>query len=278
MPQHRKAHNIADILKSTLERVTIAGAEATFISRGEEAFLLLHGWGASAQSLRFLASGVADAGYSALSPTYPGHGTDIVDMMRTGPRDWLESAQDALGVLSERYGRVYILGVSMGGCLALQLASLTPDLVAGVVTVNTPVFLNRPSYAKELLSGTLDGMIAFGEGPSLIGEPVHEITYGQRSRKSGIDLITMSALSWEVLPLVEAPLLIFQSVLDNQVSKENAEEILALAGSTVKTIVWLEKSYHTSQLDLDRDTINASSVDFARSVTRANIGVANALG
>ncbi len=277
MLQHRIAQSITEILTATSERVTIAGSEATFISRGEEAFLLLHGWGASAESLRFLAAGVAAAGYSALSPTYPGHGTDIVDMMKTGPRDWLASAQDALGVLSGRYGRVYILGVSMGGCLALQLASLRPDLVAAVVTVNAPVFLGRPSYAKELLSGTLDGTLALAEGPSCVGEQVHEITYGQRSRKSGIDLITMSALSWEILPLVEAPLLIFQSVLDDQVCKESAEEILLFAGSNVKKIVWLNNSYHTSQLDIDRETIIACGVDFARSVASASNGAANTL-
>lgn len=270
-----KTLNIADILTSTSERVRIAGSEATFIRRGEEAFLLLHGWGASAESLRFLASGVATAGYSALSPTYPGHGTDILDMMRTGPCDWLESATDALSALSGRYGRVYVLGVSMGGCLALQLASLMPDTVAGVVTVNAPVFLGRPSYVKALLSGTLDGTVAFAEEPSFIGEPVQEITYGHRSRKSGIDLITMAALSWEVLPLVQAPLLIFQSVLDRQVSKESAVEILAFAGSKTKTIVWLENSYHASQLDLDKEILIARSIDFAKSVEPARQGGRN---
>ena len=276
MLEHRKASRIKGILASTLARVTIAGSEATFFARGEEAFLLLHGWGASAESLRFLAAGVAAAGYSALSPTYPGHGTDIVDMMKTGPCDWFASAHDALCALSERYGRVYVLGVSMGGCLAVQLASLRPELIAAVVTVNAPVFLGRPSYARELLSGPLDGRIALAEGPSLIGEPVHEITYGHRSRKSGIDLITMSALSWEVLPLVEAPLLVFQSVLDNQVCKESADEILLMAGSKVKNIVWLRNSYHTSQLDDDRDIIINFGVDFARSVASANEGVAKA--
>ena len=261
---------IADLLTSTAERVTIGGAEATFIPRGEEAFLLLHGWGATAESLRILASGVASAGYSALSPTYPGHGTDIVDMMRTGPLDWLQSAKDALGVLGERYARVYVLGVSMGGCLALQLASLMPDAVAGVVTVNAPVFLGRPAYAKDLLSGASDGTVPFAEEPSFVGDPLHEITYANRSRKSGIDLITTSALTWEILPLVEAPLLVFQSVLDRQVSKANAEEILLLANSKVKNIVWLERSYHTSQLDLDKDAIIAGSVEFAVSVRRAS--------
>ena len=89
MLQHRKAHSITEILASTLERVTIAGSEATFIARGEEAFLLLHGWGASAESLRFLAAGVAARCLFSIFPTCPGHGTDIVDMMKTGPCDWL---------------------------------------------------------------------------------------------------------------------------------------------------------------------------------------------
>ena len=266
MDQRRTPEAIARYLAATSTEVTIRGAEPRFLHEGEVAFLMLHGWGASAESLRFLAEGVAAAGYSVLVPTLPGHGTTPIQMMATGPLDWIAAARAALHVLGGYFERIYVLGVSMGGTLTLQLASLERAALSGIITVNAPIFFDRPHFATELMSGAPDGMLPAWSGPDFIGPAVSEITYPARSRKSGIDLMVMAALAREALPLIEAPLLVVQSVHDHIVPKANADEILARAGSTRKSVTWLEQSYHMSQLDLDRDQVIVRSLNFVQSL------------
>ena len=224
MEQQQTPEAIASYVATGKEEVTISGAEPTFIPGGEIAFLMLHGWGATAQSLRLLAEGIAAAGYSVLVPTLPGHGTSATQMMGAGPFDWIAAARVALQLLSSHFKEVYILGVSMGGALTLQLASLEQSAVQGIITVNAPIFFDRPSFAVELMSGAPEGMLPAWEGPAFVGPAVAEITYPERSRKSGIDLVTMAALAREALPLIEAPLLILQSVRHHVVPKFNADE------------------------------------------------------
>lgn len=247
-------------------RVTIEGARAYFLERGDVAVLALHGWGATAESLRFLAAGLADAGCSVLAPTLPGHGTGQEDMAATGPLDWIGCARAALDLLKARHRRVFVLGVSMGGALALQLGAIEGDSLSGVVTVNAPVFLHRPQFALDLIAGPADRILPAWEGPAFFGAPVPEITYPFRSCKSGIDLMAMAMMAREALPCLSAPLLIQQSVHDHVVPRGNADEILARSGSAIKSIRWLEQSYHMSQLDLDRAKVIENTVDFIGSL------------
>jgi carboxylesterase len=79
----------------------------------------------------------------------------------------------------------------------------------------------------------------------------------------------MCGVAREILPLVTSPLLVFQSVNDPVVPKACADEIMASCGSASKRVVWLEESYHISQLDLDRDLIVAAALDFARTAIPA---------
>ena len=248
--------------------VTIAGAEPVFVKRGTSAFLILHGWCATAESVRFLTAGIAGGGYSVLAPTLPGHGTTAQDMISRGPADWIHAARHAFQLLGRHFNAVHVAGVSMGGALALQLAALEPDQVASVTTVNAPIFLANPRLAVEVMQGPPETSLTSWNAPSFVGPPVPEIIYEERSHKSGMDLITMAALARETLPAIRAPLLAIQSRRDPIVPPSCAEEILAVAGSAVKKRVWLDNSFHTSQLDVDHKQIVATTLEFARTLNQ----------
>ncbi|MCD1265402.1 hypothetical protein B5M44_25745 [Shinella sumterensis] len=265
MNERQSSEGIQAWIDDINRNVTIEGAGAYFHERGDVAVLALHGWGATAESVRFLASGLAGAGCSVLAPTLPGHGTSYGDMMKTGPLAWIACARAGLDQLKRCYRRVFVLGVSMGGALALQLGAIEDDSLAGVITVNAPLFLDRPQFALDLITGPADGILPAWEGPDFFGPPVPEITYPLRARKSGIDLLAMAMLASEALPRLTAPLLVLQSVHDHVVPKGNGDKILARSGSGIKSIQWLNQSYHMSQLDLDREEVIARSVDFIRS-------------
>lgn len=258
-----QASGMSDYLAEQGARIRIAGAEPYLLSGSTDiAFLALHGWAASAESLRFVAQGLFAAGHTVLVPTLPGHGTSPADMVRFGPVDWNAAAEEGLKVLRQQFEKVFVLGVSMGGALALQLAATNGNEIAGVVTVNAPVLMSRPEFAREIASAPSGASLGGWQIPAFKGPEVPEISYPVRYKKSGADLYAMCGIAREILPLVISPLLILQALADPVVPQASAEEILENAGSTDKQIVWLDNSYHVSQLDLDRDRIVQETLDF----------------
>lgn len=264
--------DIKAYLEARNASIRIEGAEPVYLPGGEDAFLILHGWCATAESVRFLTSGIASAGYSVLAPTLPGHGTSGEDMRRFGPLDWVHAGVEALELLGRHHRKVFVVGTSMGGALALQLAALRPENVAGLMTVNAAIFLDDPDFALAVMSGPSEGLLPGWESTAFLGPPVPEITYAARSRKSGADLLAMCALARDALPRVTAPLLAMHSLKDQFVPKGCAEEIVARSGSPSKALVWLSRSLHAAHLDLDRDRIVALSADMALRVLSGEMG------
>lgn len=121
--------------------------------------------------------------------------------------------------------------------------------------MNGAVLLENPALAIDILTGAPESFLPGWTETLLMGPSVPEITYKTRTRKSGADLMTMLALARKALPRVVAPLQVLHSIHDEIVPKASAEEIIAMAGSARKSLVWLDKSYHAAQLDLDRDRI-----------------------
>jgi 3-oxoadipate enol-lactonase len=115
-------------------------------TRGDKTIFLLHGLGASSQSWTLQFPVLEAEGYSILAPdargfgqsSYPGGNTSIAEM----------SADFAALLDHLQTGPVYVVGISMGGTHALQLAISHPELVRKLVLVNTFSRL-RPSSLNE---------------------------------------------------------------------------------------------------------------------------------
>src|SRR5271156_276517 len=115
-----------------------AGGGNPFFHRGgPTGALLCPGFTGSPQSLRPWAQFLAEAGLSVSLPLLPGHGTSWQDMNHTTSDDWLAAAGQALTELRAECDEVFLMGLSMGACLALRLAETAdgPDL-RGLVLVN----------------------------------------------------------------------------------------------------------------------------------------------
>jgi carboxylesterase len=101
--------------------------------------------------MAFLGDRLADAGLAVSIPRLPGHGTNGSDFMETGWRDWLRAAIDAHLELAASHPRVHIVGFSMGGLLAIILASRFPVarlcLVAPGVEISNPFLPLAPILA-----------------------------------------------------------------------------------------------------------------------------------
>src|SRR5437763_7746764 len=132
----------------------LAGAEPWSAQGGPDGALVLHGFTGNPQSMRGLAEALAGAGFAVELPLLPGHGTSIEDMLPSRWDDWSEVADGAYTELAGRCRRVVVVGLSMGGTLAIWLTTHHPE-IAGLVAINP--FVEPPAESfREMLRGLLD--------------------------------------------------------------------------------------------------------------------------
>jgi len=111
---------------------------------GGTAVILIHGFGTSSFLWRNVAPSITDAGHTAYAIDLFGHGesdrpTDA-DFGIAAQAEYLDAAMTAL-----RVARGLVVGVDIGGDVALRLASTRPERVEKLVLVNTPAFDEIPA-------------------------------------------------------------------------------------------------------------------------------------
>ena len=97
-----------------------------YASVGDAAVLLIHGFMGTPAEMRPLGAAVADAGITARGVLLPGMGADIDRLGNIGRDDWVQAAREAFDNLSSRFEQVSVIGYSLGGAVALHLASTRP--------------------------------------------------------------------------------------------------------------------------------------------------------
>jgi carboxylesterase len=232
--------------------------------------LLCHGFTGTPQSLRGWASYLASAGLTVSVPLLPGHGTTWQDMARTTWRDWYAEAERALADLRGSCDDVFVMGLSLGGCLALRLARHHPD-VRGVVVVNPSLYADNPILR---IAGVLKYLVRSvgAVGDDIKAEGPHELAYDRVPVRAAASLPELWALTRRELPQVTQPVLCFRSAADHLVGPRSVEVLRAHVGSELTERVCAD-SYHVATLDNDADMIFADSLGFVQSLTTAGKGL-----
>jgi carboxylesterase len=244
----------------------LAGAEPASFDGGPHGALVLHGFTGSPQSMRGLATALADAGFTVDLPLLPGHGTTLDEMKQTDFADWLAAAEETYAALAARVDDVVVVGLSMGGTLAATLAVNHPEII-GAVFVN-PLIAPPDS---ETVTG-LQAMAAAGETElpgigSDIAEPgTTELAYLGTPLRPLLSLIEATGPLVERLGDLRCPILVFTSTQDHVVAPSSSDVLAANAAGPVERVT-LERSYHVATLDYDRDDIERRTVAFARRLT-----------
>lgn len=123
-----------------MNRDFIPGAEPLLIDGNEKGCLLLHGGGGgTAWDLKEFAYVLhSKTGMTVWLPALTGFGTKPEDLYGVTLDDWLQDAQSGLDKLLERCERVFVVGHSAGGLIALLLASEREE-VGALVTWAAPL-------------------------------------------------------------------------------------------------------------------------------------------
>jgi carboxylesterase len=250
------------------------GAEAFAGDGGRTGVLLCHGFTGSPQSLRPWAEYLAKAGLSVSLPRLPGHGTTWQEMARTRWEDWYAEVDRAFDELQSHCDEMFVMGLSMGGCLALRLAELRGDAVRGLVLVNpsitadTQLFLLAP--VLKLLVPSLKGIAS-----DIKKEGAHEVGYDRVPVKAAATLPGLWRITQQHLAEVKQPVLAYRSVTDHVVKPGSVAILQRTLPPSQLEVRELRDSYHVATLDNDADAIFAGSLEFVRlhsSISRESTG------
>lgn len=238
--------------------------DAFFWKASPLGILLSHGFTATTAEIRPLAEIFHAQGYTVAAPLLPGHGTKPEDLNKVSWRDWVAAGQKSLEKLFESCNQVWVAGESMGGVLALYLASQSPK-VSGILLYAPAIrlrlskldllklYLGAP-FVSEVPRDSLDGS---DEWQGYAGLPL----------KGSLQLLRFQTATRKRLVQIQQPTLIFQGCKDFTVAPEAGEIILNGISSAVKKQHWMENSSHAIVLDAEREEVARLSMEFVEKMT-----------
>jgi carboxylesterase len=239
------------------------GAEPYFHAGGSTAALLCHGFTGSPASMRPWAEYLAAAGLTVSVPRLPGHGTTWQEMAHTRWEDWYAEIDRAFEELQSQSSEIFVMGLSMGGCLALRLAEVRGSQVAGLVLVNPSVAADTKLVALvpvlKLVVPSLKGL-----GSDIKKEGVLETAYDRVPVRAVATLARLWKLTRQRLPDVTQPVLVYVSTIDHVVGPASMRVLRAALPGEQLTVREMGNSFHVATLDNDAGEIFAGSLEFIR--------------
>jgi len=230
--------------------------------------VLVHGFTGTPYEVRYLGEQLARAGYTVRAPLLPGHGTSLDDLDRMTWRDWTEAVERAVDAMRVRCGRVAVVGQSLGGLLALHVASHRRDVTC-VASLAAPLWLEGFSakVAAWTTTGPLRGRVRVL--PKLGGSDVRDRRaradnpcYPAIPTRALAQLLAFMRIADEALPQISQPVLVLHAEQDHTAPVACAARIAERAHAARVRI--LPESYHLIAADVERDIVAAEVIDFLR--------------
>ncbi|MGD8552236.1 MAG: alpha/beta fold hydrolase [Anaerolineales bacterium] len=233
-------------------------ARPFFFPGGRSGCVLIHGFPGAPEEMRWLGEYLAQEGITALGVRLFGHGTQPADLIRARKEHWIANVEDGIALLKETCQDVFLVGLSLGGVLALNLSS--HFRVSGVVAMAAP-------YALPPLVGRLRPILkplslfwryreppedSYWHDKEAQALNLHYPVQPMRAIAEVYDLVDITR---ERLQLVTSPVLLIYSRNDDSVSPDNAERIFSRLVSQEKILEWVENSGHNIPRDAERKRV-----------------------
>lgn len=234
--------------------------------------LCIHGYTGSPYEVLPVALALADAGVAADGIVLPGHEGDSRVLDETPWSAWTRAAEEAL-LRTPRNAPCLLVGSSMGGLVALHLAAMHPDLVAGLILMAPALrffpdgraiaaaaqgglWRIRRAIPKERRGGDACSPEARAMNPSYQELPLRGIG----------EVALLQAVVRQRLHLVRAPTCVFHGAQDHTIPAVASEIVCRSVSSARVEHHVLRDSWHLIGIDVDRDSVCALAVSFAQSV------------
>ena len=231
---------------------------------GDTSCLLLHGYTGSPSDMRPLGDFLSHNGYTVYCPLLPGHGTSHHELSRCRWTDWYRAAVNQWKNLKNKSETVILIGLSMGGALALHCAA--HNQVDGVVTLASgtrmadwrlPVL----PFVRHFIRSIKKTRNSYARGKNRI-----RFAYEYNPTQSTHELLTFYRHLEDDLPEITTPILIMHAKNDIIMGYENTGIIAENVRSKCKKIVPLEGGEHIITLSKHQDFIHSEILPFIQSI------------
>lgn len=231
---------------------TMIGAEPFYLKgNNDKAVLLVHGYTGTPSQMRLLGDFLNGLGYTVYAPLLPGHGTTPEDLQETEAEDWYKEVAVAYENLSKYFSCIAVMGVSMGGLLALRLAAEKHPWK--LVSIATPIYFYDTRLNWLWLLKHFMFYAKRGKHPYPV-EDRYNVAYNKipvQPLDSMMDLVKQCKKRY--IRRITCPVLVLHGGQDGTVKESSAKEILRRVASHHKQILVLQDSGHMVILDKQRE-------------------------
>ena len=255
----------------------IPTAEPFFLlgNSSKPACLLIHGFTGTPKEMRWMGEFLYQHGYTCLGIRLAGHATDPEDMIRSRWTDWVASVEDGYQLLRGVNNNIFLVGLSMGGILALFMSTQLAPRVKGVIAMSTPSRLptDYPIWFIELISYVMRYRPKSKEPPGSgwFDKAAYEdhVAYAKNPVRSTAELKKLILEMRAVLPKINVPVLLMHSKDETYISPDNIEEIYAgLVNVSDKTKLYITGSGHNLPRDASREQVFHSALEFIQRISK----------
>ena len=240
----------------------VEGAEPFLLSGNKTGVLLIHGFTGSPAELLPLGKFLNRAGFTVLAIRLAGHASSEYDLLRTTRDDWFNSVLDGYALLKNLCDKIFVAGHSMGALLSLKLATLKP--VDKLVTISPPFFIDDDLHLEQLPPRNECGNKFVLKPRRRLKNvpPAVNKTYRKFPLVSVHELVEVIDEVKNILPQVQAPLLVMHAVDDHTAKFESAEFLLNSVSSEEKFFVQTSTGGHLLPLTDGREFIFEKILEF----------------
>jgi carboxylesterase len=254
--------------------------------------LLIHGITGTPSELRSYAKSLNKAGYTVYCNTLPRHCSTLAELKKVTWQEIVDSSIADFKSLKKDCKKAFVGGLSMGALVAIHIASKFPSEVSGIIalaptlfydgwavksgwvrlmhlTWHIPFIRNAINIREDWPYGLKDEELRwsierfykhadaqkFSNKVFLFGSPFFPMACLYQHHQ-------ISKLVKKELSSIKTSILILHAREDDMTSIRNAQYIFDRIGSTDKTFIALENSYHMITIDNDKEKVVEETVRF----------------
>jgi carboxylesterase len=237
------------------------------------ACLLIHGFTGTPKEMRGMGEYLNQQGYTCLGIRLTGHATRPEDMIRSRWTDWVASVEDGYHLLRGVTDDIFLIGLSMGGILALLMSTRLTPQVKGVVAMSTPSRLpeDYPIWLMQSISLVMKyrAKSSAPPGSNWFDKTAYQdhIAYGMNPVRSTAELKKLILEMRAALPQVSVPVLLMHSKDETYILPDNMEDIYTgLVNTSDKAKLYITGSGHVLPRDAKREQVFKSTLEFIQRV------------
>ena len=208
--------------------------------------LIIHGFAGSLHEIEPLNKHLLSQGFITLCPKLEGHTGRKKDLAKTNYCEWIQSAEEGLMKLEEQCEEVILIGFSMGGLIAMNLA--LKHRISALITLSSPIYYwDLKRVGANIINDFKNREFAYLKNYILAA---FRIPFAA--------MINFRLLLCKTKPLVneiKCPIFVAQGLIDDTVKYKSAEYIYTKAESEIREIRYYNNSQHIICCGDDKDEL-----------------------